>query len=251
MSAVIYYFSATGNSLYAAKNICEELGDCSLISMAALYHEKMVAAKAEVIGVVFPTHYFGLPPLVEEFIKKIKLEGVRYIFAVVTSGSSQHLNSSLHHLNKLLVLKDQKLSAGFHVKMISSYIPLSDIPPTLKVSERLVRADITLRHISRIVAMRKTGQDSEGLWRPFSAVNRYWKNNLLKKSYSKFTSSAACTSCGNCVQVCPVGNITLRDGSPHWAENCQECLACLHLCPTESIELGTVLKGENATIILK
>ena len=45
-----------------------------------------------------------------------------------------------------------------------------------------------------------------------------------------------CVSCGKCVELCPLNNITLIDGKPVWGNHCTHCMACLHRCPTEAIE---------------
>jgi Fe-S-cluster-containing hydrogenase component 2 len=45
--------------------------------------------------------------------------------------------------------------------------------------------------------------------------------------------------------VCPVNNIIIVDGKPHWQHRCQQCLACLHYCPEIAIQYGdkTLKKG--------
>ena len=40
----------------------------------------------------------------------------------------------------------------------------------------------------------------------------------------------ACTGCGLCAEKCPLGNIELTDGLPHWGEKCTQCMACICLC---------------------
>lgn len=245
MKTTIFYFSATGNSLHVAKTIAGKLDECTVVSIPSLRSNIKVIADTEVVGLVFPTHYFGLPPIVSEFIGKLNMEGVKYSFAAVTSGSSRYLSSSLHQVDMLLLRKGKKLDAGFHVEMISSYIPLSNIPPSEKVNQRLTEADLKVQQIISAVLARKTVREAERLWAPFSAINKYWKNHQLSQAHSKFTCTASCTSCGNCEKICPVDNIRLQNGRPQWSSNCQECLACLHLCPAESIEFGSRTAGKK------
>lgn len=144
MKTTIFYFSATGNSLHTAAAIAEKLDDCTLVSIPGLRHKETIAAADERIGFVFPTHYFGLPPIVSEFIAKLKLDKVKYTFAVTTSGSNRHFSSALHQLEVLLANKRSKLDAGFHIDMISSYTPLSDLPPVDKMNTKLEQAELAI-----------------------------------------------------------------------------------------------------------
>lgn len=238
MKTTIYYFSATGNSLHVAKMIAGKLGECELISMPALRHDRSIVADAELVGFVFPMHYFGLPPVVRQFFEKLNMDQVNYSFAVVTSGSNRYLSSTLQQADTLLEQKGKKLDAGFHVGMISSYIPLSDLPPSEKMHQKLAKADEKVQTIANAVLAKQRIHESETLWMPFAAINHYWRKNLLNQAHRKFSCKPSCTSCRVCEQVCPVGNIKLVDGKPQWANDCQECLACLHFCPVQSIEFG-------------
>lgn len=60
----IYYFTATGNSLYVAKKIKEGLGDCELISIPSALKEENFNVEDKVIGFVYPIHCGSLPLVV-------------------------------------------------------------------------------------------------------------------------------------------------------------------------------------------
>lgn len=245
MKTTLFYFSATGNSLHVAKSIAGKLNECTLVSIPSMRHNEIQMTDAEGVGFVFPTHYFGLPPIVAEFIEKIVMDNVRYSFAIVTSGSSRHLNSALHQVDVLLAKKGRKLDAGFHVEMISSYIPLSDLPPTIKMNRKLAEADLKIQSMASVIQTRKSVRELERLWVPLQAINTYWKNHQLSQVDRKFSCAASCISCGNCEKVCPVNNIQLQNGKPQWLGNCQECLSCLHFCPVKSIEFGRRTAGRK------
>jgi ferredoxin len=245
MEHTIYYFSATGNSLHVARTLAGKLGPCQLVSLSGLTELPQVTVAADVVGLVFPTHYFGLPPLVRSFVERLVLEKPVYTFAAVTSGSNRHFSSALVQLAALFQQKGQHLDAGFHVDMISSYLPLSALPPEPKLQARLIRADRQLERIAAAIQKREPVMEAEHFWPVFAAINHYWRKQLLPQSYRKFYTTGTCSSCGSCATLCPVRNIRMQHGKPVWQEQCQECLACLHGCPSQSIEFGARTAGKK------
>ncbi len=67
--------------------------------------------------------------------------------------------------------------------------------------------------------------------------NNYSTNNLNENrmDYPKVNSNL-CTGCGTCVDVCPVGAITLVDGKALInTSNCANCRVCENECPVGAI----------------
>jgi ferredoxin len=240
----LYYYSSTGNSLHAAQTIATKVAGAALIAMPPLQQIENVTPPTTSIGLVFPMHYFGLPPMVEEFVNKLDLTSVAYIFAIVTCGD-HHLSSCLHQLEEILLTKDRKLDSGFYVDMISSYVPLFPLPALEKRQQLLATADDRLGKISDLISECSHNVATEYCWWLSSGINKYWKKRLLPQSYRKFSSDATCTACGACEKICPVSNIRLISGKPIWRHHCQECLACFHFCPVQSINVGTRTRGRE------
>lgn len=242
MKTVIYYFSATGNSLHVAKMIAAELEDAKLVSIPCALKSKQFIPEAESVGFVFPLHCFSLPMMVEDFIRQVDLQSVKYIFAVVTCGMP-NLGCCFHELSRLLGAKDKILNASWFVKMLSIYIKLSDLPPEKKRLALLEKADKKIPEIIRVIKRREHAATSEFFAWPARVIHKNWrkKQALLAADFSVDTS--ACTGCGLCEQVCPADNISLIDGEPVWHDKCTECLGCLHICPKRVIECGSKTKN--------
>ena len=69
----IYYFSSTGNTLAAAREFAEKLGDTELLSIADLDRaEEVDLSGADTVGIFFPVYCFGLPGIVQKFISRIE-----------------------------------------------------------------------------------------------------------------------------------------------------------------------------------
>ena len=74
MKTIIFYYSATGNSLYVARFLQEKLTETELRSIPEELAEGRFDARADSIGFVFPLHYLSLPLQVEEFLERLSLK---------------------------------------------------------------------------------------------------------------------------------------------------------------------------------
>lgn len=63
----------------------------------------------------------------------------------------------------------------------------------------------------------------------------------------KSVDANACTECGTCAEVCPVGAIDL-DPLPVFADTCFDCFNCIRLCPEAAIEPAVPLEKITAMI---
>ncbi len=66
----------------------------------------------------------------------------------------------------------------------------------------------------------------------------------LVVSARKFYAADVCIGCGKCTEVCPLNNVSLKDGKPLWEDQCTHCMACICKCPKEAIEYGNRSKGK-------
>ena len=92
---MIFYFSGTGNSKWAAKTLASETDD-KLVSIPEVINKdcSFTLEKGEQVGFIFPIHGWRVPSIVKEFLTKltIKTEGgdtplvKHYCFCLVTAG---------------------------------------------------------------------------------------------------------------------------------------------------------------------
>ena len=68
-----------------------------------------------------------------------------------------------------------------------------------------------------------------------------------------FWTSSQCIKCGKCTQLCPVGNIELKQEKIIWKHQCLGCFRCVHGCPREAIEYGknTIGRRRYKNLVLK
>lgn len=230
--AVIYCFSATGNSLYAAKRIGEAL-DCSVISTA----QTPEVCKEDTIGFVFPTYFFGMPNQMKRFLKDLKIAGAApYIFGITTYNA--HAGGALGALKQAVQKKGLELSYGAAIQAVGTYLPMyapNDSPQRQSILEAGVQQAVSdiLRRAKNQVKPFGVKDKAAGMLFPGKKPD----------CDSRFTVSDACTGCGACRAVCPAGNIEWQGGKPVFLHHCEHCMGCVHWCPSRAIEWGGKTQG--------
>jgi ferredoxin len=244
MRAVIYYFSGTGNSLAAARQLAEGLGAGAPEPMARFLETGgEVALDADVVGLVYPVHHWGVPDLVLRFARLFRLRTDTYAFAVATYGGRP--GRAWHHLDKELKEGGHALDAGFHLKTVQNYVPVFRTQSG-RVQRRL-QAGARQKVDAIVEAVKgRSGGESEDWPRLYYMRGYYLASRRSVHGKDRhFEVREGCTSCGTCAAVCPVGNIEMEDGKPRWLHRCEQCLACLHWCPEGVIEWGGATRGRG------
>ncbi|MDR1413250.1 MAG: EFR1 family ferrodoxin [Actinomycetes bacterium] len=262
MTTTLYWFSGTGNSLFAARMLAEALGDTTLVPMAgggagtadsggvALAAGddtlRIVGGEGQRVGFVFPSYYGDLPRLVRAFIERLDFVAGSEVFVVVTMGAFGQ--GSITAAEQLLASKGVALRYGVGVRMPPNYILKYD-PGTFgagsarRISRKLGKVSRRLRSIAiDIVAGKQRVRRGR-----ITAKTLYTDSAALDED---FRVTDVCTSCGQCVRICPVGNIRMSGsdgngdgGQPIWLHHCEHCVACISWCPCGAIEYGKVTPG--------
>lgn len=246
---MIFYFSGTGNSLYAARVISEEQGE-QLISIAKEFdkgNKKFVyeLKENELLGFVYPVYAWGPPKIVLDFIKKLIVTGNKpYVFSLCTCGDEEGYTTRT--LEKALEDKGLTLNSAFTIRMPNNYIFGFDVDTEEVEQDKLKNSESKLKEINTILFDRQTGhfQLIIGKTPSFKSgiVNSLF--NRFSINTKKFYATDECTGCGLCEEKCPVHTITVKE-KPIWGKLCTQCLACINHCPVHAIQYGksTVLKG--------
>lgn len=228
MKNIIYCFTGTGNSLHAAQKIAAAMEDCEVIPVTTVLTRP---GKCDSIGFVYPVYFQGLPLIVREFISRLDLTRNRdtYYYAVATYGGAA--GNGLSQLDLLLGGKGLKLNFGVRLLMFSNYVVWYDMKKNV--------ADHTRKSDQALLAIipRITGRETNTTGKPKPLLERYYQ--MRKKSIPQMASgyhlSGACTSCGLCAYVCPVGNIRMDGKAPQFGQRCEQCMACIQYCPKKAI----------------
>lgn len=245
---MIYYFSGTGNSRYAARYLSRRiLEPLRFIPLADAGSE---IPAGESIGFVFPVYSWGVPPLVLDFIKRLTDQfweeiALRQIpiWCVMTCGDEVALAPEM--MENALKRRGAVLSSIWSVIMPNNYVilPGFDVDPEDVEKRKLDDSPVRLDEISNgILEHRPTIDVVRGSmpWIKTKLVYPLFRRWGIFPE--KWHVSDKCINCGKCAEVCPLKNITMEDGKPHWGIHCCSCLACYHNCPVNAIQYSSFTK---------
>lgn len=240
---MIFYFSATGNSKYAAERIAAA-GEDHLISLRDAVRSRSYrydVSREERIGFVFPVYFWGLPSILRFFAKKLELTGYRgqYIYAVLTCGSST--GGAGDQLAELLKEKGLTLSAQFGIPMVDNYVPMFKVAGPEEIEKRLDAAEAYIDDAARAIRAKGAGDYNRSRGAaPGVMTGTLYPLYAHGRSTRPFVVTDHCIGCGLCQEICPCGAILISGGKPAWIKSrCVRCLGCLHRCPAQAIHWKT------------
>lgn len=241
---MIFYFSGTGNSEYIAKLLGERTGEeiYNIAECVGKSKEYFKLKKGERLGFVYPIYCWGLPDIVEKFVKNTSFDfyGKHYTYSVATCGAST--GRADEDLAILLKAKNIPMHASFAIKMVDNYTVLFSVKNKEKNEKVNNDAKETITDMLFMVNARVGGyyNKKRGIWPVSHVVHKSYKLCRITKP---FAVSDECIGCGACAKNCPSKAIVMKEGKPVWVKkNCTMCLSCLHKCPKNAINYGPSTK---------
>ena len=245
---MILFFSGCGNSEFVASQLSALTGDRLLRMDMTESNPSLELSSDEPLGIVCPVYSWAVPRIVEKYLDRLKVnQRPSYLYLACTCGDS--VGNTVERFSKFVSALGWKLDFAYSFVMPETYVNLK--PFKLDTSEGERRKIDNVRHrlpevAQRILCREKAVEVVKGKLPWF---NTYVTNALFYKlliTDKKFHVADECISCGLCERNCPLHNITMRDGHPHWGGNCTNCMSCYHRCPKNAIHFGsaTLDKGQ-------
>lgn len=256
----VIYFSGTGNSFFAAKQIAKECRG-ELVNIFALVPHQCIDKK---VVIVSPMHHHGIPRYVKKWISNLERKPNQEFHYLLTYGFNY--GQTDREIIDLFKKNNLQLMGCYPIQMPYNYVvptKLFGLFSSFKLKEYNKQEIEEILHEASNKVTRVANLINE---KSFTVVLRndktfkesFLHNSLHKKAWLKITDysgevpntfdeaislmdhafkkNSECISCGQCQRVCPVNNIVLDDKGPMWKHNCEQCFACLQWCPKQAIQ---------------
>ena len=239
---MIYYFSATGNSAWVARQLAEKTHDIarSMVDIVKAKETLQPVRENEKLGIVFPIYAWSVPSYVTDFVKQINVHNKAFVYAVATCESETGF--AFMRLKQYI-----RVDSFYSVMMPNNYI-LMGFNTESEISQRrkIAAATVELEAIGDSILTRKKENNMLPGAMPF--INSFVIAPLFRLSRSdrQFYADDKCIGCGICEAVCPISDIRLENRKPIWLhKKCMQCCACINHCPMSAIQYGngTLNKG--------
>lgn len=243
MKAAFYSFSATGNTKRICGLFAEELKKSGYeteyfaIRQGADYAPP---SSFDLVFVAYPVHGFSAPRIMIDFAKGLPDGNSQGYYIIKTSGEPLRANNaSSSGLRRKMSAKGYEFKGEFHYVMPYNML--------FRHSDKMVALmwRAALNTVPRDAALAAAGGER------FPEVPAHARaiRGMLSFEHGgmrilgKFfrVDRDKCTSCGKCVKLCPLGNITMSaDGKIRFGNKCMGCTACSFHCPQDAIKIGAM-----------
>lgn len=244
MRIVILYFSGTGNTHWAAREIAGSLSeqgwDARAVSIEMVRDKELhsIVDEVDILVIGYPIYGSDTPEPIKELIDRLPLGNGKpaMIFCTQWKFSGDGAMVAGRELRQ----KGYGIRWTLHLKMPNNVcVTAMPLPYTANFDKHAPTLDRARKRIDKLID--RLVHDRSYRWpscRAMGALQRV-PYRLL---YDRFRDApsledARCTGCGRCARNCPAGNISMEHGLACFADKCVMCLRCYNFCPTMAIKV--------------
>ena len=258
MRIVIFYFSGTGNTKWAADRMAADLSahgaEAESVSIEAINKAEVpsLVDTANMVGLAYPIYGSDVPEPMQRFIAALPQQHAKkpvFVFCtqMMFSGDGAFVcRKTLQNLGYHIAYSEHYAMPN-NVSMFS-WLPLYGKKLhafCLKfTAKRISRIAKQIAHNKRHIHVRLGyifGIMQRGPYRYALKQSNGWHDTLG-------VSAERCIGCERCARICPVNNILMRGKLPEWQGKCVLCTRCYNFCPAAAITYNGKLHNKTKTL---
>ena len=239
MKTILYHFSSTGNSLFAARAVAKELGETEIMPITARILNNTSINGAERIGIIFPVYGWGIPGIVADFAGKLIPMKGKYFFAIIFWGHNP--GNAFGELTGILNRNGVKINAVFYVTDYY-FSNIRDEQGIVRLMRKIcgIKPQSLQEKLPEIIeAVKYQKKQIPEANTVLSRIAGGFFHKIAMKRYRTadrdFYTGDNCNLCSACIKVCPGNNLSVVNGKIVWNGHCEGCLSCYQWCPEEAV----------------
>lgn len=242
--ALLVYFSLSGNTHKVAEKIASGLrqGGYAVDLFNIKDEQAPDVYKYDLLGIGTPVYYFRPCTVISSYVRGLSDLNGYPVFTFLSYGT--FLAQADTELQEMLAKKGADNLGTFLCRGENRFIPYLEegylFSKDHPNAEELARAEnfggkIAVGPSNRIYCRSKKRETLTTTYR----FERHWMTPFwIRHVHSRMfrINYQQCSACGDCISLCPVGNISKNaEGKPVWGRHCLLCLNCQAVCPEGAI----------------
>jgi ferredoxin len=250
VNGVIYYFSGTGNTKWAADKFKDKFKDNNIdidvVSIENIYEKNINEYDFFIFGT--PVHAEVAPKIFKDFISNLPSSD-RKINCLLYCTLGAKKAGALDVMRSTLESKGYRVLVQDYIQMPNNYFfGFGKEPSESRIKELTERAEKQIQNlVEGFIEGKRSIKSVFPMHIGISKIIGRQFLKLLPKMSNNLTSTSDCIKCGLCLRNCPKGNITFEEGHAIFHSNCMMCVRCIHICPKNGIRY----KGKKINQIQK
>ena len=233
------YFSGTGNTRYCLEKFMEYHNGSKPVSIE---NPDVIATLNESEDIVFgyPVYFSNVPKIVKDFIfqNRASLKNKR-VFIISTMGLFSGDGAGCGA--RLLKKHGAAIIGGLHLKMPDCIGDSKLLKKPLEQNKQLVEfAEGKIVKAVNALKQGKPTKDGLSIYHHAAGLlgQRLWFYRKTMNYTDKLKiDNSLCVGCGNCVNICPMHNISIQSQKADSKNKCTMCYRCINNCPQQAITL--------------
>lgn len=233
------YLSGTGNTKHCIEKLTGLLDDSAKTMPLECPDVVEEIKRHDTVILGYPTQYSNAPYMVRDFINQNReLWQGKKVLCVATMGAFSGDGAGC--TARLLKKYGAEILGGLHIKMPDSVCDSKLLKKTVEQNREIViQADNKIELAAAQIRQGKYPKEGITLIAHLAGLfgQRLWFFGKTTGYTDKLKISENCVGCGLCASLCPMKNISIREGRAAAGDKCTMCYRCISHCPQKAITL--------------